>query len=117
MIAGTPGTESFARIPGDVNRTRGTVASRALGCDSRYGRPGSCAYCIGVKVTYGAASNELGPTSASGTGWRRLAQGDNPVLLLSAGIGVTAVLAMLHSLAHGHSARQVLVAARSEAVR
>jgi ferredoxin-NADP reductase/MOSC domain-containing protein YiiM len=36
-----------------------------------------------------------------------LADGQNPVLLISAGIGVTPVLAMLHSLAHHRSARAV----------
>lgn len=37
-LAGTPGTESFARIPRDVNRARGTGASRAPGCDRPAGR-------------------------------------------------------------------------------
>ena len=37
-----------------------------------------------------------------------LRSGDRPVVLLSAGIGVTPVLAMLHSLAEAHSNRQVL---------
>ncbi|MGJ3561471.1 3-alpha domain-containing protein [Streptomyces sp. INA 01156] len=32
---------------------------------------------------------------------------DNPVVLLSAGVGVTPVLAMLHALARDHSSRQV----------
>src|SRR5262245_29002227 len=37
-----------------------------------------------------------------------LQPGDRPVVLLSAGIGVTPVLAMLHSLATAHSTREVL---------
>ncbi|MFT3923254.1 MAG: FAD-binding oxidoreductase [Myxococcales bacterium] len=37
-----------------------------------------------------------------------LQTGDRPVVLLSAGIGLTPVLAMLHQLAAEHSARQVL---------
>jgi ferredoxin-NADP reductase len=37
-----------------------------------------------------------------------LQSGDGPVVLLSAGIGATPVLAMLHALAASHSTRQVL---------
>lgn len=37
-----------------------------------------------------------------------LQSGESPVVLLSAGIGATPVLAMLHTLAAGHTARQVL---------
>jgi ferredoxin-NADP reductase/MOSC domain-containing protein YiiM len=37
----------------------------------------------------------------------RLIAGDNPVVLVSAGIGVTPVLAMLHHLASAHSSREV----------
>src|SRR5262249_24667478 len=36
-----------------------------------------------------------------------LAEGETPVLLLSAGVGATPVLAMLHALAEQHSAREV----------
>jgi ferredoxin-NADP reductase/MOSC domain-containing protein YiiM len=36
-----------------------------------------------------------------------LQQGDGPIVLLSAGIGATPVLAMLHALANAHSTRQV----------
>ncbi|MCT9114497.1 sulfurase, partial [Streptomyces mirabilis] len=71
---------------------------------------------ISVKVEpHGAASNELRAhiqvgnhlEAAAPRGTFCLADGDNPVVLLSAGVGVTPVLAMLHTLAREHSTRQV----------
>jgi ferredoxin-NADP reductase/MOSC domain-containing protein YiiM len=70
--------------------------------------PGSAEYRIGVKSEpRGAGSGHLhshvkvGDTLdvAAPRGTFFLTDGDNPVLLLSAGVGVTPVLSMLHSLA------------------
>ncbi|MET7979943.1 MOSC and FAD-binding oxidoreductase domain-containing protein [Streptomyces mirabilis] len=80
------------------------------------GEPGTGAYRISVKVEpHGAASNELRAhirvgdqlEAAAPRGTFCLADGDNPVVLLSAGVGATPVLAMLHTLARDHSTRQV----------
>ncbi|MEU2736055.1 MOSC and FAD-binding oxidoreductase domain-containing protein [Streptomyces sp. NPDC007095] len=80
------------------------------------GEPGIGTYRISVKVEpHGAAGNELRAhirvgdrlQAAAPRGTFCLAQGDHPVLLLSAGIGVTPVLAMLHTLAREHSTREV----------
>lgn len=80
------------------------------------GRPGGADYRISVKQEpHGAASGYLrshlraGDTLevAAPRGTFTLADGDGPVLLLSAGIGATPVLAMLHTLAAERSARGV----------
>ncbi|WP_366916524.1 MOSC and FAD-binding oxidoreductase domain-containing protein [Streptomyces sp.] len=80
------------------------------------GEPGTGAYRISVKVEpHGAASNELRAhirvgdqlEAAAPRGTFYLTAGDNPVVLLSAGVGVTPVLAMLHALARDRSTRQV----------
>jgi ferredoxin-NADP reductase len=80
------------------------------------GEPGTGTYRISVKVErHGAASNELRAhigvgdhlEAAAPRGTFCLAEGDNPVVLLSAGVGATPVLAMLHTLARDRSPRQV----------
>ncbi len=80
------------------------------------GQPGDPAYRISVKQEpHGAAGAYLranmrpGVTveAAAPRGTFTLDAGDGPVLLLSAGIGVTPVLAMLHALAAEPSARAV----------
>ncbi|BBY30506.1 MOSC and FAD-binding oxidoreductase domain-containing protein [Mycolicibacterium sediminis] len=79
-------------------------------------RPGERTYRIGVKEeSHGAVSSYLRATLAVGDaievaaprGNFFLDDGDGPVVLLSAGIGVTPVLSMLHSLAGSSSTRQV----------
>jgi ferredoxin-NADP reductase/MOSC domain-containing protein YiiM/ferredoxin len=79
-------------------------------------RPGSAQYRIGVKQEpHGAASSyirnqvKVGDTLdvAAPRGTFFLSEGVDPVILLSAGVGVTPVLAMLHSLAQTVSTRQV----------
>ncbi|MDX6328753.1 MAG: hypothetical protein QOI83_1136 [Streptomycetaceae bacterium] len=80
------------------------------------GEPGTGTYRISVKVEpHGAASNRLRARlrvgdsleAAAPRGTFFLAGGDNPVVLMSAGVGVTPVLAMLHALARDRSTRQV----------
>ncbi|MGH3174804.1 MAG: MOSC domain-containing protein, partial [Streptosporangiaceae bacterium] len=85
--------------------------------------PGSGAYRISVKrEPLGAASRYLSDTLRPGAtldvaaprGDFTLGAGTGPVLLISAGIGVTPVLAMLHQLAAARSTREVwwILAAR-----
>jgi ferredoxin-NADP reductase/MOSC domain-containing protein YiiM/ferredoxin len=78
--------------------------------------PGPDGYRISVKrephgLVSGYVHTELRPGAvidiASPRGDFVLADGTGPVLLISAGIGVTPVLAMLHELAAGHTTRQV----------
>jgi ferredoxin-NADP reductase len=88
--------------------------------------PGAATYRISVKrephgVVSGYLHTRLRPGAvldvAAPRGDFVLADGAAPVLLISAGIGVTPVLAMLHALAAGRSEREVwwLHAARSPA--
>lgn len=79
-------------------------------------RAGSSEFRISVKrETHGAASNyvhtRLKPGDrvevAAPRGAFFLAEGDTPVILLSVGVGVTPVLAMLHSLVNSSPERQV----------
>ena len=80
------------------------------------GPPAAGSYRIAVKrEPQGAASGYLHTTLRAGDrldiaaprGTFILGQGDAPVLLISAGIGATPVLAMLHALAAGGSRREV----------
>ena len=80
------------------------------------GRPGAAEYRISVKQEpHGAASTYLlhhvkvndRLDVAAPRGTFILDEGDAPVVLLSAGVGATPVLAMLHALADAHTRRQV----------
>ncbi len=78
------------------------------------GRPDERGYRISVKRE-GAGSRYLHDASTSATSWTSplhagvsyCASGTRPVVLISAGVGATPVLAMLHALAREHSTRQV----------
>lgn len=96
------------RIEGD--------ASPLIRSYSLSGEPGTGTYRISVKVEpHGAASNHLRTHLRPGDildvaaprGTFCLSDGETPVVLLSAGVGVTPVLAMLHSLVRSRSGRQV----------
>ena len=80
------------------------------------GAPGADTYRISVKrEPHGAGSRYLGTRVHAGDtlevaaprGAFVLQPGDSPVLLISAGVGATPVLAMLHDLAHTRSRRDV----------
>jgi ferredoxin-NADP reductase/MOSC domain-containing protein YiiM/ferredoxin len=79
-------------------------------------RPGSATYRISVKQEpHGLAGEylrgrvQLGDSLdvAAPRGTFFLTEGDGPVLLLSAGVGVTPMLSMLHALVAAHSSREV----------
>jgi ferredoxin-NADP reductase len=83
---------------------------------SMSGTPGAKAYRVSVKrEVYGAASSFLHQQVHAGDvlevsaprGTFTLRAGDGPVVLASAGIGATPVLAMLHSLASAASTREI----------
>jgi MOSC domain-containing protein YiiM/ferredoxin-NADP reductase len=91
-------------------------ASTLLRSYSLSGRPSDAVYRISVKIEpNGAAGIYLNTCVHAGDvidvsqprGGFYLAPGEGPVVLLSAGIGVTPVLAILHALAASASARQV----------
>jgi len=80
------------------------------------GAPGAVAYRVSVKrETHGAVSRYIHDCVRAGDtlevsaprGGFTLGRGDGPVALLSAGIGATPVLAMLHSLSSAASRREV----------
>src|SRR5262245_11849352 len=98
------------RLPGDAG------AAPLIRSYSLSGRPGAAEYRISVKEeAQGAGSRWLhtrvrvGDTLdvAAPRGSFTLRDGETPVLLLSAGIGVTPVLAMLHVLAAARTTRPV----------
>lgn len=104
-----PGQSITVRLPAGGNRP--LIRNYSLS-----NRPGSGVLRISVKrETHGMASYYLHTQVTPGDridvaaprGTFFLAEGDTPVILLSAGVGVTPVLAMLHSLADAGSGRQV----------
>ena len=97
------------RIPGAGEPT--PVRSYSLSCG-----PGGDSYRISVKhepngLVSGYLTSSLRPGAvldvAAPRGDFVLDEGHGPVVLVSAGIGVTPVLAMLHQLAAGHSDRDI----------
>jgi ferredoxin-NADP reductase len=110
LPAAQPGQSVAVRLRPDG------AATAMIRSYSLSGEPGSDEYRISVKrETDGAASAYLhdhvhaGDTIdvAAPRGVFTLASGNGPVVLASAGIGVTPVLAMLHTLATQRSVREV----------
>ncbi|MFB6978299.1 MOSC domain-containing protein [Streptomyces scopuliridis] len=109
LPAATPGQYLSLRIPGEGRS--GLVRSYSLSS-----APSAAEYRISVKrEDHGAVSTYLHThlhqgdviEAAAPRGAFVLADDRTPVALLSAGIGVTPVLAMLHQLAREHSSRAV----------
>lgn len=109
LPAALPGQYMTVRIPADVGPA--PVRSYSLSGDPRGGE-----YRISVKrEEYGVVSRWLHTHAAPGVvidaaaprGDFYLVDDDTPVVLMSAGIGVTPVLAMLHALASAGSRREL----------
>ena len=108
-----------AALPGQVLVVRLRITPEApplLRNYSMSGAPGAAAYRVSVKHELsGVASSFLHNHVNAGDvlevsaprGAFTLGQGDSPVVLVSAGIGATPVLAMLHALAETASPREV----------
>lgn len=105
-------------------RVKGAGEPTPLRSYSLSGDPDAGEYRISVKrEDHGLASQwlhaHIKPGSfveaAAPRGDFYLTEGSNPVVLVSAGIGITAVLAMLHTLSTAHSSRDRVAATRSAA--
>jgi len=117
-LAAEDGTALPAARPGQylTLRITGAGTPAPVRSYSLSSAPGAAAYRISVKhEPHGTASGylitRLRPGAvlpvAAPRGDFVLGDGDGPVLLVSAGIGVTPVMAMLHQLAENHSEREV----------
>jgi ferredoxin-NADP reductase/MOSC domain-containing protein YiiM len=118
VLEPTDGQPVAAALPGQfvVLRLGPTSAPALMRSYSLSGEPGASSYRVSVKrEAHGAASAfvddvlQVGDTvhASAARGSFILRPGDMPVVLLSAGIGVTPVLAMLHALAVESSTREV----------
>ena len=119
QLAGPGGASVPPALPGQflTLRLRPDPAGRPLlRSYSLSGPPGAAEYRISVKrEPHGAASRFLHTRvhagdvleTAAPRGTFTLRPGTGPVLLISAGVGATPVLAMLHALAAGPSGRDV----------
>ena len=110
LPAALPGQYLTLRLPTEPD------APPVLRNYSLSGPPGADGYRISVKrEEYGAASGYIHTRLRAGDrlevaaprGTFTLRPGDSPVLLISAGVGATPVLAMLHALAADRSGREV----------
>lgn len=118
-LAAPDGTALPTTLPGQFLTVRLHLDGHAdpvIRSYSLSGRPQAPAYRISVKhEPHGVASTWLGThvhpgdvlEVAAPRGSFTLRSGDGPVLLLSAGIGATPLLAMLHALAAARSTREV----------
>jgi MOSC domain-containing protein YiiM/ferredoxin-NADP reductase/ferredoxin len=128
-IESADGTDLTAPLPGQFvvlkislpSQTSPVMRSFSI-CDV----PRTSAYCLGIKAEpHGVVGPYLRDVAKVGDavqvsaprGAFVLRPGDEPVVLLSAGIGVTPVLGMLHALARESSQREIwwLYAARNRA--
>jgi ferredoxin-NADP reductase/MOSC domain-containing protein YiiM len=118
VLEPTDGRSVAAALPGQfVVLQLGPASAPALMRSySLSGKPDGASYRVSVKrEAHGAAStyvaDELGVgdvvQASAARGSFTLQQGERPVVLLSAGIGVTPVLAMLHALAAEASTREI----------
>ena len=118
-LASIDGTALPAALPGQFVAVRiavdadGTVATRSYSLSGPIGAPD---YRVSVKrethglvsgFVYGRLRAEAIVDVAAPRGGFVLRDGGSPVLLISAGIGATPVLAMLHALADGGSRREI----------
>jgi len=118
-LASAQGDPLPAALPGQFLTVRlrpGPQEPPLIRSYSLSGRPGAARYRISVKQephgtgsTYLHQQVKVGDVldAAAPRGTFILAEGDSPVVLLSAGVGATPVLAMLHALAEEPSRRQV----------
>jgi MOSC domain-containing protein YiiM/ferredoxin-NADP reductase/ferredoxin len=118
LLEPTDGQPIAPALPGQfvVLRLGPASAPALMRSYSLSGEPGTSHYRVSIKrEAHGAAGayvddvlrvGDIVPTSAA-RGSFTLRPGDTPVVLLSAGIGVTPVLAMLHVLAAEASTREI----------
>jgi MOSC domain-containing protein YiiM len=117
LLEATDGQPVVAAHPGQFVVLRlGPASAQLMRSYSLSGQPGATHYRVSIKRgSHGAASayvddelqiGDLVQVSAA-RGNFTLRPGDTPVVLLSAGIGVTPVLAMLHALSAEASTREV----------
>ncbi|MEU2774460.1 MOSC and FAD-binding oxidoreductase domain-containing protein [Streptomyces sp. NPDC007162] len=118
-LAAADGSALPAALPGQFLTVKLRTAEEKAPLIRSYslsGRPGTGTYRISVKAephglastyvrTHVRAGDSLESAAPRGTFY--LPRGDTPVVLVSAGIGATPVLAMLHALADAGSGRQV----------
>lgn len=118
LLEPTDGEPVAAPLPGQfvVLRLGPSSAPDLIRSYSLSGAPGAATYRVSVKrEAHGAASAYIDDglqvgdivEASAARGDFTLRPGDTPVVLLSAGIGVTPVLAMLHALAAEASTREV----------